>query len=391
MSDEKKPSSRRGMVKFSGLVERIQQKEGDSDVGRHEAIGPATQAAPVRGAADAPPPRGDIDEATKGSSSAAGPVEALPSEHATPTRRVLPVEMTWQTLPPYEFDWSPNDRYRVEIPLDRVEDSPYQPRLIYDESQIAELARSIEAQGLQEEIQVRIIGNGRFQALGGHRRRRACEMAGKTSAHMIVRKCSDIEAEVAVLTQADSGVDLCDFERALMYQRTLDHKLAKDQVEVAAMYEKSTAWISNILKLLKLPPGVIEFLRMRPRMLSNRGAKQILQLRDQYLSSVNAKEFEEIVLEALAKALDQGGAEKCQDNSVIGKVGSLLQKRTGAGAQGGPAEVLVTDTQGKPLFRVVRKKKSVEITGVNGTPLSDEAFQAVREALTAFQAAKAAE
>jgi len=80
---------------------------------------------------------------------------------------------------------------RNEIDLNLISANPKQPRVVFDEDQLAELALSIKEVGLLQPPVVRSIGNGKYQLIMGERRYRAAKLAGLKSIPVIVRQTND--------------------------------------------------------------------------------------------------------------------------------------------------------------------------------------------------------
>jgi ParB family chromosome partitioning protein len=142
----------------------------------------------------------------------------------------------------------------VEIELERLKENPYQPRKIFDEEKIDELAQSIKEHGVFQPIIVKQSQNS-FYIVAGERRFRACKKIGLQSIPAIVRDISDkTMAEIALLENLQRE-NLTLIEEAFAYKMLIE-KYSLTQQEVAERVGKSRAHIANALRLLNLPENV---------------------------------------------------------------------------------------------------------------------------------------
>ena len=139
-----------------------------------------------------------------------------------------------------------------------IDPSPYQPRRRFDEALIAELAASIRSQGLLQPIIVR-PSDTRFELVAGERRLRAVQRLGQEFIPALVRGYNDEQAVEAALIENLQREDISVVEEAQAYQRLLD-EFAYSQAEIAQRTGKSRAAVSNTLRLLQLPEGVLALL-----------------------------------------------------------------------------------------------------------------------------------
>ena len=142
-----------------------------------------------------------------------------------------------------------------EVPLDQIDANPYQTRMHVDEQKLAELARSIVANGVVQPIIVRPLPNGRFQLIAGERRWRASEKAGKTTVPAILRHVSDEQAMEMTIVENLQRADLNPMEQARAYDR-LSRDFHMTQEQVAQRTGKDRATVANFLRLLRLPTEV---------------------------------------------------------------------------------------------------------------------------------------
>lgn len=143
----------------------------------------------------------------------------------------------------------------VELQLDRLEASPYQPRSTIDPEKMDELKESIRERGVITPILVRRIESGRFELIAGARRAEASRTLGRATIPAIVRKYNDEEAEYLALIDNIHRQDLGVIEQAKSFARLIErHKLTHE--DLAKQLKCSRTKITRMLKVLELPPEV---------------------------------------------------------------------------------------------------------------------------------------
>jgi ParB family chromosome partitioning protein len=142
-----------------------------------------------------------------------------------------------------------------EIPLDLIDNNPFQTRSKFNEEQLAELAASIAANGVVQPVLVRPISSGRFQLIAGERRWRASKLAGKTTVPAILRQVSDEQAMEITIVENLQRADLNPMEQARAFER-LSREFHMTQEQMAQRTGKDRATVANFLRLLRLPAGV---------------------------------------------------------------------------------------------------------------------------------------
>ncbi len=142
----------------------------------------------------------------------------------------------------------------LEVAVDRITPSPFQPRRTFDEAKIEELAASIRNQGIIQPLVVRPKGDG-FELIAGERRWRAAMKARLIRVPVVVRDASDHEALQLALVENLQREDLNPIEEASGYRR-LQEEFHWSQEETAEKVGKSRPAIANSLRLLALPAEV---------------------------------------------------------------------------------------------------------------------------------------
>jgi ParB family chromosome partitioning protein len=137
------------------------------------------------------------------------------------------------------------------LPLDVIRPGRFQPRSVFDEDKLEELASSIRAQGVVQAVVVRETAPGEFELIAGERRWRAAQKAGLDSIPAVVRNVAD-EATVAMsLIENIQREDLNPLEEATALRRLID-EFHMTHREAADAVGRSRAAVSNLLRLLEL-------------------------------------------------------------------------------------------------------------------------------------------
>lgn len=146
----------------------------------------------------------------------------------------------------------------MEIPLGEIDANPYQPRTLFDDDAIQELAASIKATGvLQPVIVRRHAGASGYQLVAGERRLRAAKIAGISRIPAIIRKVDDREMMELSLIENIQRENLNPIEEARAFN-TLVEKLGLTHDKISERVGKQRVSITNSLRLLGLPGEVQE-------------------------------------------------------------------------------------------------------------------------------------
>ncbi len=167
--------------------------------------------------------------------------------------------------------------YFDEVPAGAISPNPRQPRDIFDDDALAELADSIRLVGLLQPIVVRQVMPGRYEIVMGERRWRACQLAELELIPAIVRETSDTNLLRDALIENLHREQLNVLEEAAAYQQLLDDFSATHD-ELAQRIGRSRPHISNTIRLLKLPPAVQ--VRVAAGVLSAGHARALLSVDD---------------------------------------------------------------------------------------------------------------
>jgi ParB family chromosome partitioning protein len=146
----------------------------------------------------------------------------------------------------------------LQIDIDLIDPSPYQPRTRFAEGALEELAQSIRASGIIQPLVVRKIGS-RYQLIAGERRWRAAQRAQLLRVPTIMREVSDEQALELTLVENIQREDLNAVEQARAFERLME-QFHLTQDEVAARTGKERATVANSLRLLSLEAPLLTWI-----------------------------------------------------------------------------------------------------------------------------------
>lgn len=141
------------------------------------------------------------------------------------------------------------------LEIAQLKPGTYQPRNVFYEEGLHELAQSIEQKGIIQPLIVRRIKGGLYEIIAGERRWRAAQMAGLKEVPVIIRRMTDDDALEVALIENVQREDLNPLEEARGYERLI-REFQYTQEEIGESVGKSRSHIANLLRLLKLPEEV---------------------------------------------------------------------------------------------------------------------------------------
>jgi ParB family chromosome partitioning protein len=197
------------------------------------------------------------------------------------------------------------------LPLDVIRPGRYQPRSVFDEDKLAELADSIRAQGVVQPVVVRPVGDDEYELIAGERRWRAAQIAGIDDIPAVVRDVPDEVSVAMALIENIQREDLNPLEEATALRRLVDDFQMTHQ-EAADAVGRSRAAVSNLLRLLELMQEVKDMIDMR--LIEMGHARALLSLDDdlqvQAAREVVRKRLSVRDTENLARRLQQSKKKK---------------------------------------------------------------------------------
>jgi ParB family chromosome partitioning protein len=155
----------------------------------------------------------------------------------------------------------PGDALRT-LPVDALAPGKYQPRRQMDPGKLTELAESIRVQGVIQPIVVRQLPDRTFEIIAGERRWRASREAGLTEIPVVVREVDDRTVVAMALIENIQREDLNPLEEAQALERLID-EFDLTHAQAAEAVGRSRAAVSNLLRLLELPPAIRALLEAR--------------------------------------------------------------------------------------------------------------------------------
>lgn len=142
-----------------------------------------------------------------------------------------------------------------EVDIDQIQANPNQPRTVFDDDALAELAESIKTNGIISPITLRKIRDGHYQIIAGERRYRASKIVGLSKIPAYIRTADEKEIMEMALIENIQREDLNAIEIALSYNNlALTYNLTQEALSERVGKKRTT--IANYMRLLKLPAEV---------------------------------------------------------------------------------------------------------------------------------------
>ncbi len=206
----------------------------------------------------------------------------------------------------------------VTVNINEIEPNRDQPRKVFDEAALNELADSISVHGLIQPILVRPMLNGRYSIIAGERRWRACRIAGLNEIPVIIKALDEKSSEEIAMIENLQREDLNPVEEAMGYKNLIErHSLTQE--DLSARVGKSRSAIANSLRLLNLPENMLDALSMGQ--ITAGHARAILTADNESHRSLLFKMALEgnnvRTLEAAAKSLQKGGSGKVKPQPAL--------------------------------------------------------------------------
>ena len=155
----------------------------------------------------------------------------------------------------------------IRVPLNVIEDNPFNARAIYREEDLASLAASIATRGIEQPIKVVLHPTkpGRYISIYGHRRRMAARIAGKHEIEAILDTRSYTDAEFYLASDRENIHEPQSFlDNALVWKKLLDQKVFASYSDLAENVGKSKAVVLKTVAIMALPEPVTELMREYP-------------------------------------------------------------------------------------------------------------------------------
>lgn len=146
-----------------------------------------------------------------------------------------------------------------EVAIELIDPSPLQPRSVFDNGKLDELAKSIRTNGVVQPVLLRRKGS-RFELIAGERRWRAAEVAGLIKIPAVIRNVADDKVLEIALIENIQREDLNPIEEARAYKKLIE-TLGLTQEMVGERVGRDRSYVTNYLRLLKLPEDLQELLQ----------------------------------------------------------------------------------------------------------------------------------
>ena len=163
------------------------------------------------------------------------------------------------------------------VHVDRIEPNPEQPRLVFEQEALDELAASIREHGVLQPILVRPLGPNTYQIVAGERRWRASRLAGLGTIPALIEEIDDDTAlEIAIIENLQRE-DLTPLDEAAMFNRMV-HEHGYSIRKLADKLGKDKGYLENRLRLADAPPEIRELVSLRKDSLSH--AYELMKVED---------------------------------------------------------------------------------------------------------------
>ncbi|MDG4657557.1 nucleoid occlusion protein [Ectobacillus antri] len=204
-----------------------------------------------------------------------------------------------------------------QIPVSHIVPNRYQPRTVFNDAKIEELALTIRTHGIIQPIVVRMYEANRYEIIAGERRFRAVHKLGWETIPAIVKNMSDAETASVALIENLQREELTSIEEAIAYQKLLDlHNLTQEAL--AQRLGKGQSTVANKLRLLKLPGEIKDALLEKK--VTERHARALIPLKKEELQlkmlqeiidrQLNVKQTEERVAKMLEQEVPKPKAKR---------------------------------------------------------------------------------
>ena len=185
---------------------------------------------------------------------------------------------------------------QLEISMNKIDISPFQPRIVFDINDIQSLADSIFLGTLIDPVTVRLKNNGRYELISGERRFRAHQLLGLENISAVEKSLDDKQSALLSIASNTVREDLADFELGMSFKKLLDNNYVKSVVEIARHIGMSRQQIDRCLDFTKLPESVIALLMVNPKLFGANFAE--------FLASYLNKGYEDNILRSVEMVVD---------------------------------------------------------------------------------------
>ncbi|HEY3783321.1 MAG TPA: ParB/RepB/Spo0J family partition protein [Fimbriimonadaceae bacterium] len=248
----------------------------------------------------------------------------------------------------------------LEVPLSAITPNRRQPRTYFKQEAVEELAASIREVGILQPLVVRPLGPNRYELIAGERRFRASKLAGLKQVPVVVRTANDqASLELAIIENVQRE-DISPLESAKAYRRLMD-EFGLTQEAVAAKVGKSRVAVANTVRLVKLPPRVLEGLEKGDiteaharTLLGLANSAMQLAVFDQILErALTVKQVEKLASGAMIKAVKGAKPKDSNLQALFEEISIRLGAPTKVEANGKGGKIVIDYFSDDDLIRIV--------------------------------------
>ncbi len=205
----------------------------------------------------------------------------------------------------------------IDVSLDELRSNPYQPRKVFDQKALEELASSIKEHGVFQPIIVKKSIKG-YEIVAGERRVKASKLAGLPTVPAIVRNFNDQEMMEIALLENLQREDLNPIEEAIAYQKLMEAK-GLNHEQLANRIGKSRSYVTNMVGLINLPDSVKQL--VIERKIPATHARTLSKIKD-------VKKVEELASRIVNEGLTSSLVEELTQDKSFEKRNKMERKET---------------------------------------------------------------
>lgn len=232
-------------------------------------------------------------------------------------------EISSAKLPQFKGQADFSNAVAVNISLSMIEPNPYQPRRIFPEAEINELAESITEIGLIQPIAVKKVDEQLYQIIAGERRFRAFKQLNKTEIPCVQFVCDDSDMAVMAIAENVNREDLSDYEIAKSIRNVESLFPTKKKLAEALGFQREDMY--RYFAYDTLPDFLIEKLESNPRLISRNAASDIKRV----LTNINPEQGE-FALSALKEAIGFLENAELDQTKIANFINQKVKFATGA-------------------------------------------------------------
>lgn len=204
-----------------------------------------------------------------------------------------------------------------QIPINELRSNPYQPRKVFDQNALNELASSIKEHGVFQPIIVKRSIKG-YEIVAGERRAKASAIAGRDTIPAIIRDFNDEEMMEIALLENLQREDLNPIEEAMAYQNLMNAK-GLNHEQLAERIGKSRSYVTNMVGLMNLPDSVKQL--VIDKKISATHARALSKIKD-------VNKVEEMADRIINEGLTTAAIEEMTQDKTIEKRNKIVRKET---------------------------------------------------------------